>query len=246
MIAHNEYTLLAQEIKGGIVKYKHITKYKYIPTGKSEWDAYAKTLPSEGKSTKILYFNESVSLYKDLPNEKELTIKQMKTQYMSTYGGKPKPNSIALYIDFGKKIKTEQLEFMTREFLVDEEINELAWRLSGMKKKILDYNCMSADLIIGGDTVRAWFTPKIPIFSGPENYIGLPGLILGVELNGNMTTTAFYVDLQIPDEDLFSKPNKGKKISREKMDKIINEKIEEFNKTKGKAKTSKEGYYWKK
>ncbi len=86
---------------------------------------------------------------------------------------------------------------------------------------------MSAELKKGDDTTIAWFTPKIPISTGPDVFFGLPGLILAVEINGETAFMATSVDLNPPAEGVISKPDKGKKVSLEEFNKIMAEKIKE-------------------
>ena len=76
-------------------------------------------------------------------------------------------------------------------------------------------------------TVTAWYTPQIPVSSGPDKYWGLPGLIL--ELNAGRTTM-LCTELSISSEgDLeIKEPKKGKEVSREEYTKIVKEKTKEL------------------
>lgn len=75
--------------------------------------------------------------------------------------------------------------------------------------------------------VTAWYTPQIPINSGPESYWGLPGLIL--EVNAGRTTMLCTEIIINPEETItIEKPTKGKKVDREEYNKIVKEKAEEI------------------
>lgn len=75
--------------------------------------------------------------------------------------------------------------------------------------------------------VTAWYTPQIPVSSGPESYWGLPGLIL--ELNAGRTTMLCTEIVINPSEPVsIEKPKKGTKVTREKYNKIIKQKTEEL------------------
>mgnify|MGYP000064595439 CR=1 FL=1 len=75
--------------------------------------------------------------------------------------------------------------------------------------------------------VTAWYTPQIPVSSGPESYWGLPGLIL--ELNSDRTTMLCTEIVINPSEPItIEKPKKGTKVTREKYNKIIKVKTEEL------------------
>lgn len=75
--------------------------------------------------------------------------------------------------------------------------------------------------------VTAWYTPQIPVSSGPDTYYGLPGLIL--ELNAGRTTMLCTEIVINPEEKLaIEKPSKGKKVNREEYNTIVKEKAEEI------------------
>jgi GLPGLI family protein len=75
--------------------------------------------------------------------------------------------------------------------------------------------------------VTAWYTPQIPVSSGPETYFGLPGLIL--EINEGRTTMLCTEIVLNPLEIIeIKKPTKGKEVNREDYNKIVKEKTEEI------------------
>ena len=75
--------------------------------------------------------------------------------------------------------------------------------------------------------VTAWFTPEIPVKTGPADYYGLPGLIL--ELNAGRTTMLCTEIAINPEESVsIAVPSKGKKVSRDEYNKIIKQKSEEL------------------
>ena len=76
-------------------------------------------------------------------------------------------------------------------------------------------------------TVTAWYTPQIPVSTGPDTYYGLPGLIL--ELNAGRTTmlcTEVAINTQEALE--IEVPNKGKEVSRDEYNKIVKVKTAEL------------------
>lgn len=146
----------------------------------------------------------------------------------ANYGKPPKEKLVKLFYDFPKKEQLEQVEFMTRYFLITSPVEVNDWKLTAKKKKVLNYVCMGADIEMGDETITAWFTPEIPIPAGPEKFQGLPGLILGLEKNEEIFMLATAVDLTTPNDVDISQPQKGQKVARQKMEKIKDEKIKEF------------------
>ena len=222
----------AQDQVGGTIMYQQTTSYSFPPTGNPEWDEYAKTLPTEGQFDKVLYFTSDFSLYEEPTFEKEaMSEMEMKAYYMARHGKAPRSELKRMYCDFNKNSRTEQLDFMTREFLLEEEIPVMNWRLSPSRKRVLDYTCMEAVLISDEDTIKAWFTPEIPVSTGPAEYFGLPGVVLAVEKNNETIYLATLIELAMPGEELLVEPEEGKKVTRDEMDQIIREKTEEYHKT---------------
>ncbi len=133
------------------------------------------------------------------------------------------------------KKTTEQTEFMTRVFLIEADMPKDEWKLTGNQKIILDYPCQEAVKQEGENEVIAWFTPAIPISSGPSNYGNLPGMVLAVETNdGERTITATSIDFKEIAVDKIQQPKKGKKVSKEKYRAIVEEKSKEMGgETKG-------------
>jgi len=224
--------LNAQTDLGGTITYQLTTKYTFPPTGKPEWDEYAKTLPTERRTDKVLYFNSIASLFKEPGGEKEaLSIKEQKAMYMADYGKAPRPEMKQIYCDFSNNRKAELQNFMSRDFIVESDIPVKKWKLNNNRLKILDYTCMEAVQIMGTDTIKAWFTPEIPISAGPAEYYGLPGIILAVERKGTTIYLASSISLDTSEEKVLLEPNLGRKVSQKQFDKIVAEKTEEWKTT---------------
>jgi GLPGLI family protein len=227
---------------GGSVVYTRTTTYDFQSTGNAEWDAYAKTLPSEGKFQKQLIFTSHRSLYNEaLISEESLPPEHQKALFLVNFGKDPKPTLKQLFIDFEKGESCVLLEFMTREFRVEDSLQNRTWKLQTERKKIGEYICMKATAILDGDKITAWFTPEIPVPAGPAYYYGLPGLVLAVERLNETIFLATSVDLNAPDPELMVPPDVGKRTSPEDFDKIVEEKVKEYKQNA----PAKSNYYQK-
>ena len=76
-------------------------------------------------------------------------------------------------------------------------------------------------------TVVAWYAPEIPVNQGPENYWGLPGLILEVN-DGSTTILCSKIVLNSKDKVEIKEPNKGKEVSQKEFDETLKAKLEEM------------------
>lgn len=225
------FTLQAQDNTSGTIKYEQAVKLEI----KLEGDAaqFADMLPKERKSEKVLYFNQEASLYE--------TGEKTDDQNMSMHSGggnvmiRMEEPENKIYTDLQNKKQLEQREFMTRVFLIEGEINQ-QWKITGKQKMILDFPCQEATMIRDSLPVSAWFTPAIPVPAGPANYVGLPGLILSVDSdNGKNVIIATSVDFSEVSKDKLDKPNKGKKVTREEFDQIVEDKMKEMGAEGGKS-----------
>ena len=140
------------------------------------------------------------------------------------------------YIDYDEDQRIEKRDFMGRVFLITGEASTLPWRLTDERSEFLGYMSQKATAVHDSTTVEAWFTPEIPVPAGPENYGGLPGLILVLNLNdGETTYVAQELSLAPLDETLLVPPTKGKKVTREAFETIVEEKMKEME-AEGKGK----------
>jgi GLPGLI family protein len=222
-------TMTAQSLPGGTVIYTRTISYDFQSTGNPEWDAYARTLPSEGKFEKQLLFTSEASLYSEsLFSEEALSTADQKAAFFVNYGKAPSPSLKQLYIHFQKEERCALLEFMTRDFRVKQDLEKKKWKLIPERKKIGDYVCMKATVVHEGDEVTAWFTPEIPVPAGPAEYHGLPGLVLAVDRLNETIFLASSVDLSPHDPDLLVEPGAGRLTTWEEFDRIVAAKVEEF------------------
>ncbi len=80
--------------------------------------------------------------------------------------------------------------------------------------------------------VVAWYTPQIPVNQGPDDYWGLPGLIL--EVNADKTTMLCTKIVLNPEEkDTIIQPNKGEVVTQEEYTTIITKKMKEMREMYG-------------
>jgi len=222
--------LMAQEgnngfLLAGSVIYQQTVKLDIQLEGDAAQFAHA--LPKERKSEKILHFTEESALFEnhhvedveeamDMHGEGSMMIKMIE------------PDN-KLFTDLENKLQIEQKEFMSRVFLIEKDIEKGGWKLTGNQKKILEYACQEAITEEEGTMVHAWFTPEISIPLGPGEFGNLPGLVLGVDINdGEQIIEATSVELKPVDIEILKKPRKGKKVTEEEYQAIVEEKMKEM------------------
>lgn len=140
-----------------------------------------------------------------------------------------------LYKNIADQAYEQEQEMMGKEFLVKDVLEPAEWELTDETKKIGDYTAQKAvySRIIDSqrfstgmtemenvkDTINitAWFTPEIPVSHGPENYFGLPGLILEVQNQGRVLICERIELNPSANPVKIEKPKRGKIVSREEF-----------------------------
>ncbi len=196
------------------------------------------------EKTYILTFNKQESLYKE---DEQLESPQPAGMVMMVVDTGA---SDILYKNTSENRYASQNDVYGKIFLVQDELEKHNWQLTSETKNIGDYKCykatttreievMESGISVNGDkkvsdetttqeiTITAWYTPDIPINNGPANFHGLPGLILEIN-DGRQTMICSKIVLNPNDKVTIKEPTKGKVVSQEKFDKIMEKKAQEM------------------
>ena len=198
-------------------------------------------LPDAITTNKDLIFDGKVSVFKEAKdNETEDTrISSDDGSFEMVF--KTSDSEQIFYTDMAVKKFIEQTDFMGKEFLIEGEVSKHKWRLTNEKIKYLGYVCQKAEMTEPareeGEEDRhvvAWFTSELPASVGPQHFNQLPGAILMINIDDGQTEIkATEVDLTKPDPELLKKPKKGKKVTSEEFDQIVEEKMAEMQRENG-------------
>lgn len=199
------------------------------------------------EKTHILTFNKEESIYKE-DEQLEAPQPQGMVMVMVETGG-----SDVMYKNTKEKRYTNQNESFSKLFLIRDKLEDIKWELGSETKNIGDYTCYKATfkrevevrqsgISVNGDkdldeeikpemkeiTVTAWYTPQIPVNTGPAQYHGLPGLILEVS-DGTTTMMCSKVVLNPEKTVEIKEPTKGQKVTQKKYDDMMEKKMKEMN-----------------
>jgi GLPGLI family protein len=228
----------AQELAGTITyeqtiryNFKNIREAHGNDQRTSNWLA---SLPEELRAVRVLHFNDKKALFQE--NESESLPEVPGLQRAIMYEGMlspPLPVVQKVYYEFDKNQKLEQVEYLTRIFLVHSEIEPVPWKLGKEMKKVLEYTCMNATVTMDDQEIVAWYTPEIPVSLGPSVFGGLPGLIMAVERNGETAYMATSVLLTPPSEEALVKPDNGSRVDKDEFAAIRKKKEKEWRDNSG-------------
>lgn len=151
---------------------KERTRYMYGNRG--SYTAYSK-----------LWFNDSVSFYSD------------EAVSEANYGYSWLREPFLIRRDFSSMQAHDVLTWLRKTYIIKDTLVMPRWKILNDIREIAGHICMNASITdtVKGQHIIAWFALDIPSFAGPERLCGLPGLILGVEVNnGAMEIMAQSID----------------------------------------------------
>ncbi len=222
---------LAAQLTSGKISFEE--KYDMHAKLPAEAQQFKDMIPQFTTNTKELWFTAEVSKYQKTDTQEEPTVVERGGGVRMEFKNGSDENEIVHQI--AKNQKMERKEFMGRTFLIEDEgLENMTWKIGQGQKEILGYVCQEAVHYGKRDTVFAWFTPQIPVATGPLGFGKLPGMILELETkSGVLQVTATDIDDTTPDAGLMKISGKGKKVSREEFDAIVEEKTQEMKEQNG-------------
>ena len=206
----------------------------------------ANRMKSMFEKTYVLTFNQSESIYREEKKPETPGAGSGRwSSMMSGFTGGPQ------YKNVKNKALLQEQEFFGKQFLIKDSLPKLNWKMEGETKQIGQYMCFKATATKTIDAVDftdfrrptsedenekpttkevqivAWYTMQIPVNQGPDEYWGLPGLIL--EVNADKTTILCSKIILNPEvKDVIKAPSKGKEVSKEAYTSIVRKKTEEM------------------
>ncbi|MDR1553388.1 MAG: GLPGLI family protein [Prevotellaceae bacterium] len=167
------------------------------------------------KSSKIknmLCYSNGESVFKSLKNENE-----------PSGGINIKTPENIIYKNHNTNKEISYKDFFGKGFLIESELKiaDSIWEITDSTKNILGYTCTKAISKNKEKEASVWFCPHLPIKDGPF-YTGLDGLVLEV-VSDNSTVSA--QEILIDADCDIAAPTKGKKISKEEFDKMVEKRM---------------------
>jgi len=221
------------------------------------------------EKTFVLHFDKNASIYKE-----EEKIEQPGQEGSGRGGwGSMMGGGGTHYKNVKEKVFSIDREFFGKEFLIQDTLPKLVWKLGTETKQIGNYLCFKATAVrpvVQSDfrnfrkkkeetqkdstavkenkstnfmdqwempkeiEITAWYTPDIPINQGPENYWGLPGLILEVS-DGKTVILCSKVVLNTKEKKEIKAPKKGKVVTQAEYDQIVTDKMAEMREMGGRG-----------
>lgn len=187
-----------------------------------------------------LHFNDSESLYKEVPS--------LEKPAPAASGG---INIVVsgltdvLYKNTKDQTFVRESEIMDKPFLIKDKLEKREWVMGNETKNIGEYTCFKASfseevteqMFESGQkepiektinrTTTVWYTPQIPLGHGPGDYWGLPGLVMEVN-DGEQSILCTKIVLYPKNGVEINAPSKGKIVSQSEFTEIQEKKQAEM------------------
>lgn len=205
----------AQQVVGE-VEYRYKIFYDKIYTSQSFISPQERdrTLLSwnntEGYSTRmILQFSPQKSIYSYGEDYEVRTYSWRKEDYF-------------IVNNFEDQSTLRIIESMGKTHIIKDNLTPPKWKILNELREIQGHMCMKAmtEDTLKNQKIVAWFAADIPVPAGPELLEGLPGLILGVEVNDDqLIIEAEKITFGEPAEPIkLPKKLKGKEMTQAEYD----------------------------
>ena len=145
-----------------------------------------------------------------------------------------------LYKNLNEKISLRSQDFAHKKYIIADTLQNINWKISRESKEILGYEVRKAEAQIdSANTAIAWYAPKLSYKNGPDNYDGLPGLILEIVVSDNSDDEkrkSIYKAISIKVDNNPSpidRPKKGETVTQKQFDAIIKKQQEKYKDMQG-------------
>ena len=197
--------------KGKIEFEKKVNMHKTLGDNNSWAEQMKSRLPQYSTSYYDLVFDEHQSTFKLGREAGDDPWKKM------WGGGNEEEDLLYNNYDSGQTITSKQV--FEKLYLIKDSLFRIEWRITNDTRDIAGFECRKAvGRFFDSIYVVAFYTEEIITPGGPANYVGLPGMILGVALPRFFTTMfATKLELETPTAKQLTPPSKGKKATRTEM-----------------------------
>lgn len=207
----------------------------------------ANNMPRERKNKFELSFANNQSLWESVPEMEENNndvVGEGNGRMVMRFGG----GDDLTYHNFTTGKRVDHRELSSKNYIVEDSIQKLNWKLTGETKSILGHTVQKAiaerygnrsvmtmengemkrQMIPDTTVVNAWIAMDIPVPAGPEFQGQLPGLILELEMNnGRVVYKALEISSKVNTSSI-KEPKGGKHITAAEFDKEREKSMEEM------------------
>lgn len=211
----------------GVITYEtKVNVHRTLPPNRQEMRS---VIPEFRTSKEQLFFNGSESLYKPVEEEEGEGTFESNGGMVRMRFQMPQNE---VYVNQSQSMKILKQEFMGKKFLIEDTLTLTSWKFGAETKEIAGYLCKQATFYNEErkQNITAWYTDKLRLMLGPENYNTLPGTVLQVDINeGERVITAINIEVRSLKKNELKVPSSGTKTTEKEYRKMVDEQMQRMN-----------------
>ena len=214
------FQLAVAQVKEGKLIYERKTDmHKKLPP---ESEHMKSMIPQFNSNKQQLIFSGDESIFSSLPEEADIRDQAMQDD--GRINIKINGGNNETYKNYATEKIVELRELGPKKYIIEDSLKRTAWKLSDDSMTIKGYHCKKATATNRqGDALIAWYTEEIASPSGPEQFGGLPGLILQLDIGNGWIVFSPLEILPATGKQLVKIPSGAKKITRPEFQKMMDE-----------------------
>ncbi len=209
--------------QGKIEYERRINQYARMDNDNT-WSELEKKTMSQFKTSYFdLLFTHGKTLYK--PGRES-------SDKASPFFGEQPALDNTVYADLDNEKSVSQKKIFEELFLVQDSLRKIKWKITDETRTIAGFSCRRANaLIMDSIYVVAFYTDEILTSGGPEDFSGLPGMILEVALpHEHITWSATKVEAVTVSDAQLTAPAKGKKVDNSTLRETVQHSLKDWGK----------------
>ena len=227
------HVVFGQGAEGVITYETKINLHRRIPPERAEMKSM---IPEFRTMKNELFFKPSESIYKPVIEDEE------EETSASSGGGRRftmRMQNSETYLDQNSSVVLTKMEFMGKEYLIEDSVKLSPWKFGTETKTLLGYECKQAYYTDESQPnfkqeITAWYTDKLRPFLGPDRFNTLPGAVLAVDVNnGERVILAQKVDLKVLKKNDLKIPTSGTKITQAEFRLLMQEQMKKMQEAGG-------------
>jgi GLPGLI family protein len=214
------FQLAVAQVKEGKVIYERKTNMHKRLSPENE--NMKSMIPEFSTGKQQLLFSGDESIFSAMPDEEDIR------DHAGEEGGRVNirmnSGSSETYKNYATEKIVELRELGPKKYIIEDTLRKLAWKLNDDTMLIKGYHCKKATTKNRqGDNITAWYTEELGSPSGPEQFGGLPGLILQMDI-GDSWVVFTALDIETgAGKQLVKAPTGAKKVTRQEFQKMMDE-----------------------
>ncbi|MEO5682834.1 MAG: GLPGLI family protein [Chitinophagaceae bacterium] len=210
---------VAQSKEGKIIYERKTNMHKRLPPENENMKAM---IPEFSTGKQQLIFSGDESIFSSVPDEED--IRDQAGQEGGRINIRMNSGSNETYKNYAAEKTVELRELGPKKYIIEDTLRKLSWKLGDDTMLIKGYHCKKATTKNRqGDNIVAWYTEEIASPSGPEQFGGLPGIILQLDIaDGWIVFSPLNIETTTG-KQLVKIPSGAKKVTRPEFQKMLDE-----------------------